>query len=182
MDICKLALHKPALSKTPNKLRGLVCGHSASLFSCRAFCCHHVWVVKSSILFGSTHPGVKPHKFFTMFINLSNHPSAKWGEKQLAAAAEFGELCDRQFPTIPADASDEVVRSMAADMAGVISATYGPTAVVHVMGEMGYTHALVTILKAAGVRCFHSTTERNVVENLDGSKTVVFEFVQFRSY
>ena len=140
-----------------------------------------------------------------MFINISNHPSNKWGEKQRKAAAElgelcdnftylcdhiveitreaaaeFGELCDRQFPTIPADASEEVVRSMAADMAGVISA--GTTAVVHVMGEMGYTHALVTLLKAAGVRCFHSTTERTVIENADGSKTTVFEFVQFRSY
>ena len=115
-----------------------------------------------------------------MFINLSNHPSAKWGEKQRKAAAEFGELCDRQFPTIPADASAEDVQAMAADMAGVIIA--GTTAVVHVMGEMGYTHALVTLLKAAGVHCFHSTTERKVTENLDGSKTVVFEFVQFRSY
>ena len=124
--------------------------------------------------------GKTPQFIFVMFINLSNHPSAKWGEKQRKAAAEFGELCDRQFPTIPADASDEVVRSMAADMAGQIIA--GTTAVVHVMGEMGYTHALVTLLKAAGVRCFHSTTERNVVENADGSKTVVFEFVQFRSY
>lgn len=117
-----------------------------------------------------------------MFINLSNHPSDKWGEKQRKAAAEFGEICDHQFPIIPVNASEKMVRSMAADMAGVISATYGPTAVVHVMGEMGYTHALVTLLKAAGIRCFHSTTERNVTENADGSKTVVFEFVQFRSY
>jgi hypothetical protein len=125
--------------------------------------------------------GKTPQFIFVMFINISNHPSAKWGEKQLAAAAEFGELCDRQFPTIPADASAEDVQAMAADMAEEVTEN-GTNAVVHVMGEMGYTHALVTLLKAAGVRCFHSTTERKVTENLDGSKTVVFEFVQFRSY
>ena len=119
---------------------------------------------------------VKLHK--TMFINISNHPTSKWGDEQLKAAQEFGELLDKKFPNILPNSSAEDVQAMAANMAEEV----GTNAVVHVMGEMGYTHALVTILKAAGVRCFHSTTERTVIENADGTKTVAFNFVQFRPY
>jgi hypothetical protein len=125
--------------------------------------------------------GKTPQINFVMFINISNHPTSKWGDEQLLAAQEFGELLDKKFPNILPHASAEDVQAMAADMAEEVTEN-GTNAVVHVMGEMGYTHALVTLLKAAGVRCFHSTTERKVTENLDGSKTVVFEFVQFRSY
>ena len=50
------------------------------------------------------------------------------------------------------------------------------------MGEMTFTYNLVQKLNSYGHYCVASTTERVAVENPDGSKTVQFEFVQFREY
>ena len=49
------------------------------------------------------------------------------------------------------------------------------------MGELTFTFALVSKLKALGIPAIASTTERNSVEET-GVKSSVFEFVKFRSY
>ena len=35
-----------------------------------------------------------------MFINFSNHPSDAWGEVQLNAAMEYGDVMDVPFPAV----------------------------------------------------------------------------------
>ena len=52
---------------------------------------------------------------------------------------------------------------------------------VHVMGEMTFTYYLVSLLKAKGITCVASTTER-IIEEKDGMKTSLFKFVKFREY
>ena len=50
------------------------------------------------------------------------------------------------------------------------------------MGEMTFVFRMVKLLKRRKIKCVASTTERNVIEHEDGSKTFHFEFVQFREY
>lgn len=117
-----------------------------------------------------------------MFINLTNHPSSLWGEDQLAAAEQFGEVVDIPFPDISPEAAEEEVNSMAEDyVKEILSHGNGEDITVHVMGEMTFVYALVMRLKALGITCVASTTERIVKED-DGKKISEFKFVQFREY
>ncbi len=119
-----------------------------------------------------------------MLINLSNHPSSRWQTDQLQAAnTQYGEVCDIAFPEVPPMASKEDVAQLAetcvCDIAKIAPAT---EAVVHVMGEMTLTYAIVTRLKDKGYRCVASTTIREVFEEEPGKKVVLFKFTQFREY
>lgn len=49
------------------------------------------------------------------------------------------------------------------------------------MGEMNFTYALVSKLKAHNIRCVASTTKRETVEE-NGVKISKFNFVRFREY
>lgn len=120
-----------------------------------------------------------------MFINLSNHASAKWSAEQLAAARQLGgddEVRDIPFPNVPPAATASEVGRMAEMLVAEITAD----AVVMVMGELTLTHAIVGLLADRGQRVVAATTERKSVEvtKPDGSveKTTVFDFVAFRDY
>ena len=119
-----------------------------------------------------------------MLINLSNHPSAKWLPNQLSAAHNlFGEIVDLPFPAILPDANESDILNIAHDYLQQVQTIALPSeAVVHIMGEMTLTYALVNLLKAAGYRCVASTTVREVYEEQPGKKTVIFQFVRFRDY
>ena len=118
-----------------------------------------------------------------LFINLTNHPSAHWSEKQLEAAREFGEIIDIPFPDILPECTAEDIQAQADEYAGKIETKFRETDVtVHVMGEMTFTFALVSRLKDIGIRCVASTTERIVTKNDDGTKLSEFSFVKFREY
>ncbi len=41
------------------------------------------------------------------FINLTNHPSTKWGADQLAAAKKYGNIVDIPFPAVDPEASSD---------------------------------------------------------------------------
>lgn len=121
-----------------------------------------------------------------MFINLSNHPSNKWSQKQLAAATEYGDVIDMAFPNIDSEASEteidclvfqywEKIQDVAQDC------LIGDLA-VHIMGEQTFCYRMIKLLNDNGVPCLASTTKRDVVENPDGTKTVKFEFCRFRIY
>lgn len=112
-------------------------------------------------------------------INISNHPSSKWGMQQLEAA---GNVVDLPFPAVDPNASSEELDALAREYLHKILNMDNPDGVVHVMGEMGFTFKLVTLLKEHGFLVVHSTTERTVVEGADGVKTSVFNFCQFRTY
>lgn len=116
-----------------------------------------------------------------MLLNLSNHPSTAWSEAQLKAAkAQYGELIDLPFPNIPPTFSRAEVDALAADYEQQVLAL-SPSA-VHLMGEMTFTCNLVQRLLARGIPSVASTSERRVVEEADGKKTLLFQFVQFRGY
>lgn len=118
-----------------------------------------------------------------LFINLSNHPSADWLPEQMAAAQEYGTVVDLPFPNIsPYD--DEACIARLADeyMLRVLSLAEESGAVVHLMGEMCLTHALVSRLHSHGINCLASTTERNTVNLPNGEKKSIFRFVRFRRY
>ncbi len=122
-----------------------------------------------------------------VLFNISNHPSDKWGEKQIQAAKELADVIkDLHFPNVPPKAPAEYVTITAMDIAKSIEnekQTKGVSEVmVHVMGEMTLTYGLVVALRGKGIRCFASCTERIVTELPDGTKQSKFDFVQFREY
>lgn len=119
-----------------------------------------------------------------MLINLSNHPSSKWSEKQLAAAhGQFGEIIDLPFPVVAPDGDENYIAALADECCNkVMELLGGEPAIIHIMGEMNLTFALVALLQKAGFSCVASTTQRIVNELPDGGKEVKFQFVRFRKY
>lgn len=114
-------------------------------------------------------------------LNLSNHPSHKWNAKQKQVAQQdYGEVVDIPFPHISPEINKETLANVVNEYFDKIWAIR-PKA-VHLMGEMTFTYALVTKLKAASIPCYASTTNRVVEEQEDGKKIVHFQFVQFRAY
>jgi hypothetical protein len=118
-----------------------------------------------------------------MLLNLSNHPSTVWSAEQMHAAIEqFERVKDMPFPNIDPHATSEEVEQLAYQYARTLHSQYihGLTT-LHIMGEMTFTYALLKELKNS-FDCVASTTERSVLEEADGRKTVQFKFVQFRRY
>jgi len=116
-----------------------------------------------------------------MFINLTNHPSDTWSNEQLRAAHCFGEIIDLPFPIIePVFSKAEVDELADITVDGITD--LDSDSVVHVMGEMTFTYAVVERLKARGIVCVASTTERLVKMTTDGKKISEFKFIQFREY
>ena len=128
-----------------------------------------------------------------MFINFSNHPSEGWDAAQLEAARELGgNVVDVAFPMVPPEAGEAEVEALAEDYTDRILAMLDEDGgvqqhddayhVVHIMGELTLTHAVVSRLLDEGVRCVASTTRRDVDILPDGSKVSRFHFVRFRDY
>lgn len=113
-----------------------------------------------------------------MFLNLSNHPSVLWSPEQLAAAG--GQVVDMPFPQVAPDGDEAYIESLANEYLGKIL-KMDTIEAVHVMGEMNFTFALVTKLKASGIKCVASTTKRETIEE-NGVKISKFQFVKFRKY
>ncbi len=118
-----------------------------------------------------------------MFINLSNHPSSFWSATQLEKAHQYGDVVDIPFPTVSATEGEEYIASLAMEYADKIISLYDPLKdVVHVMGEMCFSFALVHLLRKSGFVCVASTSERIVKEDRSGHKEVFFNFIRFRQY
>ncbi len=119
-----------------------------------------------------------------VFVNLSNHPSADWDEGQKHAASAYGEIVDLPFPSVPTSCSDKDMDKLVKKTIGsVLKVAYPACEVtVHVMGEMTLTYKIVSQLKARGIHCVASTSER-IVKDLDNGKRISqFHFVAFREY
>ena len=118
-----------------------------------------------------------------MLINLSNHPSAKWSIEQTEAAKQYGEIIDLPFPQVDPYGDEAYIATLADEYCQkVLELAEGRPAFVHLMGEMTFTHAMAIRLRAVGVECLASTTERLVVEEELDRKTALFRFVRFRRY
>lgn len=115
-----------------------------------------------------------------MFINLSNHPSAKWSLVQANAAKNVShDVVDLPFPNVPPMATDQEVAALAASFVAKV-AVHALPVTVHLMGETSFVAAFIRLAPTEwSLVC--STTERRSIENPDGSKNVSFEFCQFRS-
>jgi len=117
-----------------------------------------------------------------VFINVTNHPSSAWNKIQKTAAGVYGEIHDITFPNISPDGSaEEIETQVGRCLEKIRRRSKGKDATVHIMGEMTFTYRLVSRLKAMGIRCVASTTER-IAEEKDGVKTSQFKFVRFREY
>ena len=118
-----------------------------------------------------------------LFINLSNHPSSQWEEKQINAALQFGEIIDLQFPQVEPNDNNQQIDLLADEyVLKIENMAKGAFVTVHIMGELTFVYAIVSKLKQSGIECYASTSERNVVENNNGLKTSIFKFVNFRRY
>lgn len=117
-----------------------------------------------------------------MFVNISNHPSAKWDTRQraLALALAQGEyILDVPFPEVPANASCADIYHMARRLAATVpdEACYAM-----VQGEFTLTFSVIKELQARGITCVAATSRRFVTLSIDGVKESRFEFVQFREF
>lgn len=114
------------------------------------------------------------------FVNLSNHPSAKWDETQTKAALAFAErIEDIAFPAVPPDADEKEIEALAEECVAKI-----PPETSHalVQGEFTLTIELVRRLQARGITCLAATSKRDVEEGEDGRRVSSFAFVRFRAY
>lgn len=119
-----------------------------------------------------------------VFVNFSNHPSAKWSKEQLAAAEAIGRVEDEPFPAVAADLDEHGVALMAEEATLRILAKK-PVAVL-CQGDFSLAFAVTERLKAKGVRVLAASSDRVIREmtdqNGDVKKMSVFRFVRFRNY
>lgn len=121
-----------------------------------------------------------------MLINLSNHPSEYWREKQIRMAQErWGEVIDLTFPTIAPEEQTCKIKELASEYCkqciSMLCTAECDRSAVHLMGEMVFSCHLVNLLKAEGITVVASTAERNV-HYVGEMKEVTFNFVTFREY
>ena len=119
-----------------------------------------------------------------MLINISNHASSKWNEKQLAAASEYGEIVDIPFPEVDPYGSSEYIDDLVQEYYNRILEFSDP--VVMLQGEFIFTFRLANQLKKAGIKVIASCSERRTIEYIDKNgfttRKSEFEFVQFKEY
>lgn len=119
-----------------------------------------------------------------IFINLTNHISTYWSEKQKDAAKLLGEIVDMPFPQIEESADENYISKLADEyLQKILLIAERENVVVHLMGEQTFAYSLVKRLKNRNINCVASTTKRIV--NMDSSgqkKEVIFQFERFRYY
>ena len=118
------------------------------------------------------------------FINVSNHPSTRWGNEQLQAAQKFGNIVDIAFPSVPATAGTTDISHLADEIFQQLLERK-PKAVM-VAGEFTLAYAIITRCLRAGITvvaaCSDRCTEEVVNDDGTTTKTVIFKFVQFREF
>jgi len=121
-----------------------------------------------------------------MLINLSNHPSNLWSDKQMKIAKhQFGDVKDLPFPHIEPQSNEDTIIQLSQEyyMKIVhITSARQENITVHIMGEFTFVFALVNLLLKNNIDCVASTTKRNVQLDAHGNKVSEFDFVQFRKY
>lgn len=119
-----------------------------------------------------------------MFVNITNHPHENWSLEQIEAAREYGEIIDIVFPSVPPDASEADVDTMAEDLFRQVICLKPD--IVMCQGEMTLAFRVVERLKSAGIKTVAACSERHACETYlaDGStqKSTVFLFKGFRAY
>lgn len=118
------------------------------------------------------------------FLNISNHPSSLWSEKQKKAAENFGPIIDISFPDVNPSASEEEINAMAEELF-TKAMKFSPSAVM-CQGEFTLSYCLISMFLRHEIKCLAACTERRTVEvpQEDGTiiKTSLYDFVKFREY
>lgn len=125
-----------------------------------------------------------------MFINISNHPSARWSKEQKEAAEQYGVVKDLTFPnikpTLTSKNINELVNSIIGDVLTLTNEFPEDNILtVMVQGEFIFTFRLVTELKKAGIKTVAAKTERRVIEKVEDGITKSiseFKFAGFMEY
>lgn len=116
-----------------------------------------------------------------MLLNLSNHPSSAWPQRQMDMAHQhYNRVEDMPFPQIDPNLNEVALDNLVEEYFQKVLKKK-PKA-VHIMGELTFCVALIRKLQKAGINCLASTTHRSTVDQPDGSKVSKFEFVRFRHY
>lgn len=123
-----------------------------------------------------------------MLLNFSNHNTKHWNEDQKTEALiKYGCIKDLDFPEVSPSATKIEIDALAQKIFKQIQRAFEAAKndkfmnAVHIQGEFTLVFALVNLLKASGIVCVASTSERNVSNN--GNKKIIqFDFVQFREY
>lgn len=121
---------------------------------------------------------------YSILLNLTNHPSSLWSDKQRDAAHVYGEIMDMPFPAID-ETDDETYIAVLADeyLQKILDLAKENNVTVHLMGELTFTFALLKRLQEHGIPCVASTSKRIVKEECAGHKSeVIFQFERFRRY
>ncbi len=114
-----------------------------------------------------------------IFINLTNHPSDKWDEKQIMAANQYGSIVDIPFPAIPAECDENYIKELGAELVKKILGN-NPTAVL-CQGEFTLAYYVISELRKKNIIVLAACSNRKVKE--DGNKKIVeFSFERFREY
>ena len=119
-----------------------------------------------------------------IFINHTNHPSARWSAAQRAAAEEYGGIVDLPFPDIAPEWDEAAVARLADEQAAQILAQ-APAAVL-CQGEFTYSYRLIQRLIGAGIPVLAACSRRESHETTDTAghttRTSIFAFARFRRY
>lgn len=117
------------------------------------------------------------------FINLSNHNSSTWSDKQLEEARKYGDIVDIKFPSIDPYLTKDEVKELALSYLAKIKALK-PSCVM-CQGEFCFAYEMINLLKKENIKVVAACSERKTVEKQIenvSEKTSIFEFVQFREY
>ncbi len=118
------------------------------------------------------------------FVNLTNHPSSRWGADQLAAARQYGEIVDVPFPSVDPEASADAIGLLADKYVDAVRRYENPLALVQ--GEFTLAFSIVKRLQQMGIKAVATCSVREVKEQIkeDGAsvKQVTFRFRGFREY
>lgn len=119
-----------------------------------------------------------------MLINLSNHSTSEWSEKQLKlATTQYGKVIDISFPAILPEAGSDEIRQLALEVVSSICAKHiDENFTVHIMGELTFIYVAVQEFHKRGIECIASTSLRKVSFSANGEKVSRFHFVRFREY
>lgn len=122
-----------------------------------------------------------------MLINLTNHPFEKWSIDQRRNAMElYQEIVDLPFPVVDPLGDEnyihELVEVYFRKVLDLQKNNTDTTFIVHIMGEMNFTVAIVKRLQLQGICCVASTTQRIVEMLPNGEKNALFQFQKFRRY
>ena len=118
-----------------------------------------------------------------MYNNFSNHQSNAWGEAQLNAAMEYGEVMDVPFPAVNPYADKGEIHKVCEEYVAQIM-NLNPSCVL-CQGEFCVAYGVISALKKLGVKVVAACSDRKSVDRKVGDKVEkisTFTFVQFREY